>query len=556
MKFPHYLIKDLYLLSIFCIFAGTNNNNTMKKSLLLLAVTLTAIAPCHADTWDGVSSDTSWYIEGLQEYHIHNAAQLKGFADLVNNQSQEFENCTVYLEDDIDLNNKQWTPIGYIGKEFGGKSFCGNFDGQGFIISNLFIETSELPYNIGVGNAGFFGSAEENISNITIEGKIILNESSVEYHYYIGGIVANGKGIANSTSNVDIELVESYSDANYYIGGAAGYIENISCVKTMGHINTASYNILSKGHVGGIAGYSTGAILECASSSKIDLPIHGTLNIGGIVGTFYMIENCIFTGSLKINNSTNDIAFIGGIGGSHNGNSGSVFNNITIPSSFETNVSRFNGQIISVKSGDISCFYNYYLTDFDNGDEPYGEGVTSDYLKSGEALPNFDTNIWEFKEGRYPMLKALKSTYTISVPISDGRIGLNVLEGENATITITPEAGWELQSLYVDDIDYTHLMNGKKYTFENVTNNHTVSAIFKKSATGIQSVSTTEEKPSLKIVNGNVCINGLDKSTIIQVYSIDGKIVKNMSANEASKFALNKGVYIIKAGKNTFKISL
>lgn len=124
------------------------------------------------------------------------------------------------------------------------------------------------------------------------------------------------------------------------------------------------------------------------------------------------------------------------------------------------------------------------------------------------------------------MLKALKSTYTISVPISDGRIGLNVLEGENATITITPEAGWELQSLYVDDIDYTHLMNGKKYTFENVTNNHTVSAIFKKSATGIQSVSTTEEKPSLKIVNGNVCINGLDKSTIIHVYSIDGKIVK------------------------------
>lgn len=127
----------------------------MKKSLLLLAVTLTAIAPCHADTWDGVSSDTSWYIEGLQEYHIHNAAQLKGFADLVNNQSQEFENCTVYLEDDIDLNNKQWTPIGYIGKEFGGKSFCGNFDGQGFSISNLFIETSKLPYNMGVGNAGF-----------------------------------------------------------------------------------------------------------------------------------------------------------------------------------------------------------------------------------------------------------------------------------------------------------------------------------------------------------------------------------------------------------------
>lgn len=533
----------------------------MKKSLLLLAVTLTAIALCHADTWDGVSSDTSWYIEGLQEYHIHNAAQLKGFADLVNNQSQEFENCTVYLEDDIDLNNKQWTPIGYIGKEFGGKSFCGNFDGQGFSISNLFIETSELPYNMGVGNAGFFGSTTEKISNITIDGKIILNNSSTEPIFYIGGIIANGKSIANSTSNVDIELVKPYSGTNYYIGGAAGYIENLSRIKTTGHINSTDYNNISKGYIGGMAGFSTGSILESASSSEIDLPIHrgndgGALNIGGIVGTFYTIENCIFTGSLKINNNTNNIAFIGGIGGGLSKNSGFIFNNIAIPTSFETNISRYYGQIIPFESEDISCFYNYYLSDFDNGNEPYGEGVTSDYLKSGNALPNFDTNIWEFKEGRYPMLKALKSTYTISIPINNGRIGLNVLEGENATITITPEAGWELQSLYVDDIDYTHLMNGKKYTFENVTNNHTVSAIFKKSATGIQSVSTTEEKPSLKIVNGNVCINGLDKSTIIQVYSIDGKIVKNMSANEASKFALNKGVYIIKAGKNTFKISL
>ena len=531
----------------------------MKKSLLLLAVTLTAIAPCHADTWDGVSSDTSWYIEGLQEYHIHNAAQLKGFADLVNYKSQEFENCTIYLEDDIDLNSKQWIPIGYIGKEFGGKSFCGNFDGQGYSISNLFIETSKLPYNMGVGNAGFFGSTTEKISNITIDGKIILNNSSTEPIFYIGGIIANGKSIANSTSNVDIELVKPYSGTNYYIGGAAGYIENLSRIKTTGHINSTDYNNISKGYIGGMAGFSTGSILESASSSEIDLPIHttnnGNLNIGGIVGTFYTIENCIFTGSLKINNNTNNIAFIGGIGGGLSQNSGFIFNNIAIPTSFETNISRYYGQIIPFESEDISCFYNYYLSDFDNGNEPYGEGVTSDYLKSGNALPNFDTNIWEFKEGRYPMLKALKSTYTISIPINNGRIGLNVLEGENATITITPEPGWEMQILYVDDIDCTHLMNDKKYTFENVTSNHTVNAIFK-STTGIQAVSTTEGKPSLQIKNGNVFIKDLNKNTTIQIYSIDGKIVKNMSANEASKFSLNKGVYIIKAGKDTFKISL
>lgn len=133
-----------------------------------------------------------------------------------------------------------------------------------------------------------------------------------------------------------------------------------------------------------MAGFSTGSILESASSSEIDLPIHrgndGTLNIGGIVGTFYTIENCIFTGSLKINNNTNNIAFIGGIGGGLSQNSGFIFNNIAIPTSFETNISRYYGQIIPFESEDISCFYNYYLSDFDNGNEPYGEGVTSDYL--------------------------------------------------------------------------------------------------------------------------------------------------------------------------------
>lgn len=57
----------------------------MKKvrNLLLLLLTVMYSNFVLADSWDGVSSDVSWFNENIDVYKIRNAAQLKGFSDLV-----------------------------------------------------------------------------------------------------------------------------------------------------------------------------------------------------------------------------------------------------------------------------------------------------------------------------------------------------------------------------------------------------------------------------------------------------------------------------------------
>ncbi len=535
----------------------------MKKILFFIIAILAMVLPCHADTWDGTSSDTSWYVEELSEYHIKSASQLKGFADIVNNGIATFEGKTVYLDSDIDLDNNQWTPIGYVGIDFGGKSFYGEFNGQGHSISNMYIDSSKLPWNMGVGNAGLFGFATDIIRNIKVDGLIIINDNSSYPLYFVGGIVANGFGVVNSESSVDIELCKSILNSNFYIGGIAGNINSVSLVKAKGDIKTTSDEKISNGYIGGIVGCCIEIISESSATGSIDLDVYksasigGMLSIGGIVGGYSMIENCIFSGSMDVNNITTDgIVLIGGIGGYCINENGLVYNNIMIPSYFATNISKYNGQILPVKSSSVSCFYNYYLSDFDNGNEFYGEGVNSDFLKSGNPLPNFDTDIWEFKEGCYPMLKKLKSTYTISVPVSDGQIGVDVLEGENITISIKPEAGWKLQTLYVDSDDCTYLMNGNRYTFENVTSNHTVSAVFAESATGIQNIGTENEKVSLKINDRRILLSGVDVNTDVDIYAVDGKLIKKVKAEELLEIQFPKGIYIVRVGTDSFKINL
>ena len=154
------------------------------------------------------------------------------------------------------------------------------------------------------------------------------------------------------------------------------------------------------------------------------------------------------------------------------------------------------------------------------------------------------------------MLKKLKSTYTISVPVSDGQIGVDVLEGENITISIKPEAGWKLQTLYVDSDDCTYLMNGNRYTFENVTSNHTVSAVFAESATGIQNIGTENEKVSLKINDRRILLSGVDVNTDVDIYAVDGKLIKKVKAEELLEIQFPKGIYIVRVGTDSFKINL
>ena len=130
----------------------------MKKKLLslLLALCLVmALVPMTAfaegtsvDNWDG-TADTSWYTSApdASEYHISTAEQLAGLAQLVNTDpgTTNFAGKTIYLENDLDLSGHEWISIGTVlGGDYPEYSFCGVFDGQGHVISNLYSHESDI----------------------------------------------------------------------------------------------------------------------------------------------------------------------------------------------------------------------------------------------------------------------------------------------------------------------------------------------------------------------------------------------------------------------------
>ena len=128
----------------------------MKRKLLSLALSfalcLTLLpgvalaADDKADTWDG-TADINWYTghEDDQEYHISTAEQLAGLAELVNADpgKTNFAGKVFYLENDLDLSGHEWISIGTGRGGTGSKyAFCGVFDGQNHVVSNLYSHES------------------------------------------------------------------------------------------------------------------------------------------------------------------------------------------------------------------------------------------------------------------------------------------------------------------------------------------------------------------------------------------------------------------------------
>ena len=100
------------------------------------------------DNWDG-TADTSWYTSApdATEYDISTAEQLAGLAQLVNADpgKTNFAGKTIYLDNDIDLSGHEWISIGTVlGGDYPEYSFCGVFDGQGHVISNLYSHESDI----------------------------------------------------------------------------------------------------------------------------------------------------------------------------------------------------------------------------------------------------------------------------------------------------------------------------------------------------------------------------------------------------------------------------
>ncbi|MCL2721688.1 MAG: hypothetical protein FWD47_10165 [Treponema sp.] len=289
--------------------------------------------------------DTSWFTKNgnASTFTIKTAEQLAGLAHLVNN-GNNFDGKTITLTQNIDLSKyDNWVPIGTSTGDF-----SGTFNGGGYIISNLTINSPDdndqgLFGRIKNGKVENLGLDSVNIRGRNNVGGVagIVDSGNVTNCYSIGtinstknsvggvvGLLYNNSNIANSFSTATINgisqiggvvgivvdsgiVTESYftgaiNGINNFIGGVAGVVHHSSSVTNCYSVAAVNGN----NDVGGVAGVVQDN--SNVSNSYSGGLVKGTLNVGGVVG--YLIDSSNVSNSYSTSEVTGEF-HIGGIVG-------------------------------------------------------------------------------------------------------------------------------------------------------------------------------------------------------------------------------------------------
>ncbi len=123
---------------------------------------------------------------------ISTADELFAFAKAVNENGNKFSGLTVILMADIDLEDAAWTPIG----QTGATQFQGIFDGQGYTIKNLNVDSSaQTGKHYSSGLFGWLNSAT--VKNVIVDGVTIKGNHNVGV--IAGYLETSGCTISNCT---------------------------------------------------------------------------------------------------------------------------------------------------------------------------------------------------------------------------------------------------------------------------------------------------------------------------------------------------------------------
>lgn len=228
----------------------------MRLALLALAALAWIAVPVSAraetNVWDGTIASGFAGGDGTQNnpFQIETAAQLAHFAKTVN-EGEAYLHKYIVLTADIDLANKEWTPIGNHSN-----LFKGNFNGNNHTVTGMQIR-GELD------RVGLFGeckkfNVDSAIKNITVKDSVICGNQ------FVGAIVGSAEEI------------------------------NIENCRSIG--NTINGETDVGGICGKIGGYSVGKVSQCYNSSKVT----GQGRVGGIAGMGGIAENCLNTGEITI----------------------------------------------------------------------------------------------------------------------------------------------------------------------------------------------------------------------------------------------------------------
>ena len=481
----------------------------MRLALLALAALVWIAVPVSAraetDVWDGMTA--SEFAGGTGEendpYQISTAAQLAYLAQKVN-AGEAYRYKYIVLTADIDLANKEWTPIGIYRN-----SFQGNFDGRNHTVTRMRISNSSMDYG------GLFGECRRHNINSAIKN-ITVKNSDINGKRFVGAIVGRAEGIN---------------------------IEN--CRSIANTIN-------SEKNVGGICGYfggnPGGKVSQCYNSSKVT----GDDSAGGIagIGDRCTAENCLNTGEIKVT-TRQDESTGGGIFGFFNDSIASASITACVNLGKVSGGASFGGIVgrtDSKSTGHISnCYYNM---DVITGGFDAGTALTAGQLCG--ALPEgLDSTIWEEGSVDTSIAKAtdtgsrfgtatgtyinltkvakIGETKTASVPVYN-YVTTNGDDWDIYTLITTAEefaaigqdtTKWSANYVLANDIDVSGVQlssigdPGTLYTGKFSGDGHTISHINLKKGNGYGSLfGYVKDKVMLLAVNGEIDLGNNDAGGI------------------------------------------
>ena len=294
------------------------------------------------DVYEVVGVDLPVIDGNAKTVQISSASAMSAFAVMVNN-GEAFENYTVTLNADIDLNYQPWTPIGT-----STNAFKGNFDGKDHMISNLKAGTDSQS------NVGLFGyTTDGTIKNIHI------HNAEIKGYLYVG--VVAGTPYTTEYSNIKVTGLVKV-DGYAYVGGMFGKnayanLTDLTIEADEGsYVKAESENYRT--YVGGVVGFM-GEGGHSVSNVVSNIDVYGsTCDVGGITGIAHYNNkfiNCSCTGNVTLENAqdSGDHLEIGGIAGVwHNENGTTVtFTNCSFTGTLNT---RLNGVDCSEEIADTN----------------------------------------------------------------------------------------------------------------------------------------------------------------------------------------------------------
>ena len=303
----------------------------MKKKLLSLLLALCLVmtfAPMTAyaedaqniNVWDGSTAAAFAGGTGTAEdpYQIANGAQLAYLASSVNS-GESYEEKNFVLTANIDLNWLPWTPIAnsFSDALLGGSDyrvFAGNFDGNGYTVSNISVGSEAAPLEADV--FGLFGATEGKISNLNLDTVSIHGIAKIAS---IGAVVGFAGGLVGSSGGsvenchvtgltMDMSAPSNVYAAAYWVGGLVGALDGTQLINECS-VSGSITEKAGKGSIGGLIGELGKAAKITYSRSNVTVNVktdsRGGADVGGFIGkgngktdAETVIRNCYATGNV------------------------------------------------------------------------------------------------------------------------------------------------------------------------------------------------------------------------------------------------------------------